>query len=178
MVLVGDAPLLVDFFEADGEAKFEGLGLMIAVDVDASALGGREGDVMSGCDFDVFEGEGGGLGGVGEEEAPSLHVGVEAAGGEGRGDVKHENVRIVGGADGGEIFGADGERPMIDECADFGFVGLVGSAHGRFVKSIVRRWRGVVCQIRGSGGDGRSFRRLVALAPATGSRRYGRLGRV
>jgi len=115
-MFVHDAPFSVDFPKTHRESEFQRFPFAGAIYVDAPSFCCGESDVGACCDFSVFETECDGFFYVREEELPGGHVGIDTAGLKRRRDIEHQNVRVVIGADGRQVFSSNGFGPLIDEC--------------------------------------------------------------
>lgn len=107
-MLMNDLPLAVNLAKPQGEAKIEGYRLAARLDISAVSDGGSKGDFVACVDLNVVEIEFDGRGSEFIEQLPGLHIGVDSAREEGRGNVEHKDAGVVMCANGFEVFIANG----------------------------------------------------------------------
>jgi hypothetical protein len=116
-----DAPLSVLLAEPHGKAKFE-VDFLTCAQVAASANRSGKGHLGARCDSDVVKIELHRPGSPVVEHIPRRHVCVQPTGQKGWGDIEHQDVGVVIGANACEVLVTDRLGPSGDQCAQFRFI--------------------------------------------------------
>ena len=121
-MFVDNQPMTVDSAKTHGEPKVEWDNLSVGFDVAAVPDRGQKSDFETGNDLNLVEVECYRFRSKSIKDLPSLHVGFDALGEKGRGDVEHEDVRMMACANRFEVFLAYGFGPTIEYSAKFQFI--------------------------------------------------------